>query len=916
MNNPIQQFQNDMRQRGIEPPDVINDDGKINRFGRKKKGWYVYHGDGIPAGCYGDWSLGEAKIWRADIGRELSATEDQAHRERMAVMRREREAEEAKQRTEAATLATARWEAAQPADDHSYLKNKGVKSYGLRVENDRLIIPLRDGDAIYSLQFISAKGDKLFLTGGRKKGCCFTIGTIEAASVICIAEGYSTGATIHEATGYPVVIAFDAGNLQAVAKKIRKQYPDALLIFCADDDYHTEGNTGITKATEASKVVGGLLAIPDFGTNRPEGATDFNDMVAHCGIDAVKQSIIGIIPNTEGVLINSHVTDVTGVATNNDGACAVTPEQITSVTDVTENGGLSIPDSARPCFKVFDEPTSIVEHGKLRSGVWHFGVTQSKKANEPPTLTNNWICSPLYIEAVTSDGQHNNFGRMLRFKNTLGKWRTWAMPMELLRAGGDDLRGELLAMGVHIDPSAHALLGRYLQAITPSRRVHCALQVGWSGDSFVLPDEVIGANASGVIFQSGERTHDEYTTAGTLAGWQAGIAARAVGNPLLMIALASSFAGAILKKCNAEGGGIHFVGDSSTGKTTAIEAACATWGGGNYKRSWRSTSNGMEGAAAMFNDSLLALDEISECDPKEVGAIVYALGNGRGKQRASRSGSARSVTRWLCFVLSSGERTISTTMLEGGHRAKAGQSVRLLDIPAARKYGAWDKLHEFETGTAFSDSIKQVAATHHGHAGRAFLQKLTRDQGNFNDSLERFKALSQFSADGGEGQDKRAAGRFALLALAGELATEYGVTGWPEGAAIEAAGIAFQSWRGNRGTGNDERRQIVDRVSSFIERNGDARFSSADNNTDTPVRDRAGWWCDGDDGRVFLFNSDGLKEALKGFDFKRALDVLQEVGALPKSNSSGERAKAQRIGGRMVKVYAIQADKLGGDHGA
>ena len=115
-----------------------------------------------------------------------------------------------------------------------------------------------------------------------------------------------------------------------------------------------------------------------------------------------------------------------------------------------------------------------------------------------------------------------------------------------------------------------------------------------------------------------------------------------------------------------------------------IEAACATWGGPNFRRSWRATANGMEGAAALFNDGLLALDEISECDPREVGAIVYALGNGRGKQRASRSGNARGVTRWRCVVLSSGERTIATAMQEGGYRAKAGQAVRLLDIPAAR----------------------------------------------------------------------------------------------------------------------------------------------------------------------------------------------------------------------------------------
>src|SRR5690606_12689146 len=204
--------------------------------------------------------------------------------------------------------------------------------------------------------------------------------------------------------------------------------------------------------------------------------------------------------------------------------------------------------------------------------------------------------------------------------------------MELLRASGEELRGELLAMGVLIDPNAHRLLGQYLQALTPKRRVRCALQVGWCGQSFVLPDEVIGPNAAAVIFQSGERAHDEYTPGGTLAGWQADIAARAVGNPLLALAIAASFAGPLLDRCKAEGGGIHLVGDSSTGKTTAIEAACATWGGPNYRRSSRATANGIEGAAARFTDCLLALDEISECDPREIGAIAYALGNGRGKQ--------------------------------------------------------------------------------------------------------------------------------------------------------------------------------------------------------------------------------------------------------------------------------------------
>ena len=673
-------------------------------------------------------------------------------------------------------------------------------------------------------------------------------------------------------------------------------------------------------------------------------STDFNDMAALSGIDAVKHVIAHAIAadvaefhavpdnatvrdmtglqNTDtetgepnAVLIKTGVSEVSGVQASNDGLSTDTPADSDGVSEVSVTATSNVPGmDERPCFRVFD---GWVDHGggKYRPGVWHFGIRPGKN-DAPTTLTENRVCSPLHIEAVTFDGQDNNFGRLLRFKNTLGRWREWGMPMELLKAGGDDLRGELLAMGVEIDPTAKTLLANYLQAKPPKRQMRCALQVGWCGNSFVLPDTVIGTAASGVIFQSGERGHDEHTRAGTLDGWRDEIAARAVGNPLLLLALSASFAGPMLARCNAEGGGVHFVGDSSTGKTTLLEAGCSIWGGANYRRSWRATANGMEGAAALFNDCLLALDEISECDPREVGAIIYALGNGRGKQRAGRTGSARAVTRWRCFVLSSGERTIATTMQEAGQRAKAGQAVRLLDIPAARVYGAWDTLHDLPSGTAFSDAIKRASVTHHGHAGRAFLEKLTRDEQDFCALLERFKALAEFTVDGGEGQDKRAAGRFALLALAGEMATEYGVTGWPAGDAIKAAADVFKVWRAARGRGNDERRQILDRVSGFIERHGDGRFSDADRDGETPVRDRAGWWRDTTEGREYLFTADGMREALKGFDFARALDALQEAGALPQPAADGKRARFYRIAGRGLKLYPVQADRLGGDHGA
>ncbi|MDP2834120.1 MAG: DUF927 domain-containing protein [Pseudomonadota bacterium] len=697
-----------------------------------------------------------------------------------------------------------------------------------------------------------------------------------------------------------------------------------------DTEFFTDAHDLPILDAAASEVLKAMR----FSTDRDPDMKDMNDLAQLCGLEAVGQAIAsaaeparashqqaewnapaGAFQETPSALIISGVSEVSGVQASNDAASGETPARLQGVSGVSESPASPVPGmNDRPCFRVFDD---WLEHGgaKYRPGVWYFGIKPGK-GDAPPSLTESWVCSPLHIEAITFDGQDNNFGRLLRFRNTLNRWREWAMPMELLKAGGDDLRGELLAMGVEIDPAAKTLLANYLQAKPPKRRMRCALQVGWCDDSFVLPDVVIGPKASGVIFQSGERGHDEHTKAGTLEGWQAEIAALAVGNPLLLLALSASFAGPLLARCNAEGGGIHYVGDSSTGKTTAIEAACATWGGPNFRRSWRATANGMEGAAALFNDCLLALDEISECDPKEVGSIVYALGNGRGKQRASRTGQARGVVRWRCVVLSSGEFTIATTMQEVGHRAKAGQSVRLLDIPASRTFGAWDTLHGMASGTAFSDAIKRAAATHHGHAGRALLERLTRDTRDFCALLERIKDLPHFAADGGEGQDKRAAGRFALFALAGEVATEYGLTGWPEGEAIQAAAEGFKVWRGLRGRGNDERRQILDRVSGFIERHGDGRFSDANSDHETQTRDRAGWWSDSAGERAYLFTADGMREALKGFDFGRALDALQEAGALPAPGAGGKRAKFHRIGGRPVKLYTINPDKLGGDHGA
>ena len=295
MREHIEQFRTAIHNAGLTPPEVIEPDGKLHRFASNGKrsddaGWYVLHGDGIPAGVFGDWRTGSSKNWRADIGRGLSPREEAQHRARLAAMRREREAEEAKRKADARERAAAVWQAARPApDDHVYLLAKGVKAHGLRVHDGALVVPMRDGAELHSLQFIAGDGGKKFLAGGRVSGCYFPIG--EPDDVLCIAEGYATGASIHKATSYAVAVAFNAGNLVPVARALRQKFPELRLILCADDDAKTDGNPGLTKAKEAAQAVGGLLAVPDFGAQHLDGVTDFNDLQRHAGLDAVRVCI-------------------------------------------------------------------------------------------------------------------------------------------------------------------------------------------------------------------------------------------------------------------------------------------------------------------------------------------------------------------------------------------------------------------------------------------------------------------------------------------------------------------------------------------------------------------------------------------------------------------------------------------------
>jgi putative DNA primase/helicase len=608
----------------------------------------------------------------------------------------------------------------------------------------------------------------------------------------------------------------------------------------------------------------------------------------------------------------SGVTGVTGVTSSNGAASSGNTLENTGVTGVTEpvsaidplhDAGdhiekVSFDDLALPCFIIKDDWFYL--EGKLKPGVYYCFESVGKK--DEPSKNAAFVCSPIYIDGVTNTEDGRYFGRLLRFRDTLGRWREWAMPMELLRGSCEELRGELLAAGVEIDQRNRQKIADYLQWETPRKVITAATRTGWTakGGAFVLHDRIIGEE--NVHFQSESLTADGTAkTGGDYRQWQ-GLAALCEGNPVLMLSICVSLAGPLLAKVHRDSGGIHWVGDSSTGKTTALIVGASVWGGEDFKRTWRATSNGLEGTAALLSDTCLCLDEINEADPREVGAIIYSLGNGTGKTRASRTGSARQVHRWRLTLLSTGERSINSAMQEGGKQTKAGQLVRLLNIPAARKFGVFDDLHDFTDGREMADYFKTECAKHFGYAGIKFIEYIIQQgKADFGGALAKIE--QQFPQD--DGQAARAASRFALYALAGELAIEAGILPWAGGSALESCKIMFDQWLQMRGDGATEHNQILQNVADYILKHGDSRFT--DKASDEPPRyERAGWFTDGPGGRVYLLTSAALKEAGGNFDLKRVLDALDSAGWIAEKGSDGKTAKTTVIhGGSRVRLYWI-----------
>ena len=285
---------------------------------------------------------------------------------------------------------------------------------------------------------------------------------------------------------------------------------------------------------------------------------------------------------------------------------------------------------------------------------------------------------------------------------------------------------------------------------------------------------------------------------GTLEEWKREVAALAVDNSRLMLAIGASFAAPLLSPLGLEGGGYHFVGRSSMGKTRALELGGSVWGGGGKRgwvQSWNLSPTAMEAVAAAHCDLLLALDEISEMqEPRMLGPMAYSLSNGQARGRGRTDGSGQRRRHWRLIFLSSGEATLAQTMAEDprGRRSTAGQAVRVVDVPAdaGNGYGLFQYLHGCASGRRFRISSRTGASVY-GTAGPEFLRRIIteRDAVIAEVRATRSDFMSKRVPASADGQVRRVADRFALVAAAGSIAAAMGI--YPFGRAANPGGSAL-----------------------------------------------------------------------------------------------------------------------------
>ncbi|MBE0150229.1 DUF927 domain-containing protein [Serratia fonticola] len=452
---------------------------------------------------------------------------------------------------------------------------------------------------------------------------------------------------------------------------------------------------------------------------------------------------------------------------------------------------------------------------------------------------------------------------------------------------------------VTANPRLRAILADHLTDSDTGELWNVATLSGWQHGAYIMPDgEIIGDAEKRVVFHGRSATASGYTVAGTPESWRDNVAKLVAGNPSMMLGVAAALVAPLVGLVGADGFGVHFFQQSSAGKTTTANIASSLYGNPDMLRlTWYGTALGIANEAQAHHDGLLALDEVGQgADPKSVATSAYTLFNGSGKLQGAKEGGNRELKRWRTVAISTGEMDIETYLLSHGIKPKAGQLVRLLNVPMEKA----TVFHGLPSGKAHADALRDAWTAHHGAAGREWVRWLAGHQQEAQETTgaarERWRGLIPESY--GE-QVHRVGEKFALMEAALILAAN--ITGWDTQACRDAIQHSFNSWVKEFGTGNKEHQQIIEQTEAFLNAYGQSRFAPLDYDPrDLPIPEVLGYRDSGehfnDPVLFYVLPTPFKNQVAKGFNKDTAARILHEAGMLKKpASGKGWQIRTPRL---------------------
>lgn len=483
----------------------------------------------------------------------------------------------------------------------------------------------------------------------------------------------------------------------------------------------------------------------------------------------------------------------------------------------------------------------------------HYSISHKGIARELPYGQKATpFCSPFRVQGQVKNPTTKLWSRVVELIDPAGDLATAIIPEGILTGKPREAIARLSDCGLRV--FAEDEIRTILQLIRnwevpDDAKLQLIDRVGWvpEKDAFALP-------TGRVLSRHGVKSKYSYggplgaKETGSLDLWRDQTASLSLGNPNLIFAISLGFSSALMPFTEQNTVIFHFFGKTSTGKTRVLRAGLSVWPSINKKeKTWNGTANGLEAEIAESHSILMGLDELRADATPDLPLVIYQFANGSEKGRAKKEGGSQGRKSWNTAVISTGEYSFREIVRKLGALPTGGQQVRMFDIPAEGTYGVFDCLHGSETSEEFVNRLDRAIKKSYGPAGAAFAERIVALCEDDVDDMLAIKTRPHISAlqqhlsvvvgDPETAALLRVIKSFALVATAGELATEWGITGWAPGTASEAVRIIAQRWMDNQNLNSVDHTEDIEILRSYIADNiaGFVKLSDAKNVADVNI---------------------------------------------------------------------------------